>query len=152
MIRITTMRAEHLQAIAELEKICFSLPWDLGSFEGELDNPLSDWLVAVDGDTLAGYVGAQTAGGESDIMNVAVAPEYRRQGIARRLMSEMERALQKREPEAISLEVRVSNHPAIALYESLGYRQVGLRPRYYYRPTEDALIYRKEMCHEDFGD
>ncbi len=151
MIRVLKMEKPHIAAIAALEKVCFSLPWDLGSFESELENPLSDWLVALDGETLAGYVGAQTAGGESDIMNLAVAPEYRRQGIGRLLMQEMEQALGERKPEAVSLEVRVSNTPAIALYESLGYRQVGLRPKYYFKPAEDALIYRKEMRHENSG-
>ncbi len=151
MIRVLKMEKAHIAAIAALEKVCFSLPWDLGSFESELENPLSDWLVALDGETLAGYVGAQTAGGESDIMNLAVAPDYRRQGIGRLLMREMEQALSERNPEAVSLEVRVSNRPAISLYESLGYRQVGLRPKYYFKPAEDALIYRKEMCRENTG-
>ena len=151
MIRVLKMEKPHIAAIAALEKVCFSLPWDPGSFESELENPLSDWLVALDGETLAGYVGAQTAGGESDIMNLAVAPEYRRQGIGRLLMQEMEQALGERKPEAVSLEVRVSNRPAISLYESLGYRQVGLRPKYYFKPAEDALIYRKEMCRENTG-
>lgn len=151
MIRITKMQKEHIAQIAELETLCFSLPWDAASFESELENPLSDWLVALEGETLAAYVGAQTAGGESDIMNVAVAPSFRRRGIARELMLAMECTLRERNTEAISLEVRESNLPAIRLYESLGFCRVGLRPNYYFKPKENALIYRKEMCHEDTG-
>lgn len=150
-VEIVPMQSVHIGQIAELEKACFSLPWDLRAFESELDNPLSDWLVALSGERVVGYIGSQTAGGESDVMNVAVSFEYRRQGVARALLAAMETVLRKRKTEAISLEVRKSNLEAIRLYESFGFRQVGLRPKYYFKPTEDALIYRKEMCYENSG-
>ena len=83
------MTASHTQAVAEIEKVCFSDPWSLNSINSELDNPLSLWLVALDGDRVAGYVGSQTVLGGSDMMNLAVLPEYRKQGIGERLVNEL---------------------------------------------------------------
>lgn len=141
---IRKMTQEHVSQIAQLEQICFSDPWPDGSIRSELDNPLSLWLVALDGEQVIGYVGSQTVLGEADIMNVAVAPAYRRQGVARELLVGLQKALQALNAYSLTLEVRASNVPAITLYESLGYAQVGRRPNYYHKPKEDALILRKE--------
>lgn len=142
-ITIVPLRREHVAAIAELERSLFSLPWDAASIESERNNPLSLWLTACDGETVVGYVGSQSVLGESDMMNLAVAPAYRRQGIARRLVEALIRELEA-DNHSLTLEVRASNAPALALYQSLGFRQVGRRPRYYQRPTEDAFILRKD--------
>ena len=141
---IVPMTGDHVPQIAALEQVCFSDPWNDASVRSELTNPLSLWLVALEGETVAGYVGSQSVLGEADIMNVAVAPEHRRKGIARALLNALQEALAAREVHSLTLEVRDSNGPAIALYESLGYIQVGLRPNYYHKPKEDALILRKE--------
>ena len=130
--------------VAALEQVCFSDPWSENSVRSELDNPLSTWLVALEGETVLGYVGSQTVLDEADIMNVAVAPEHRRQGIARLLLERLEEALRSRNVHSLTLEVRASNEPAKALYASLGYVPVGRRPNYYFKPREDALILRKE--------
>ena len=127
-----------------MEKICFHDPWSENSVASELKNPLSLWLVALDGETVVGYVGSQSVEGEADMMNVAVHPEYRRRGIARMLINELMDALAKQGVHSLALEVRDSNAPAIALYEQLGFSQVGRRPNYYRNPREDALILRKE--------
>ena len=130
--------------IAQLEKRCFSDPWSEKSIASELENPLSVWLVAVDGGQLIGYVGSQTVLGETDMMNLAVAPEARRQGTGRALVLALVDALTEKGSHSLMLEVRVSNTPAQKLYESLGFSQVGRRPKYYVNPREDALILRKE--------
>ena len=83
---IEPMNASHVPQIAQLEKRCFSDPWSEKSIASELENPLSVWLVAVDGGQLIGYVGSQTVLGETDMMNLAVAPEARRQGTGRALV------------------------------------------------------------------
>ena len=127
-----------------MEKICFHDPWSENSVASELKNPLSLWLVALDGETVVGYVGSQSVEGEADMMNVAVHPEHRRRGIARMLINELTDALAKQGVHSLALEVRSSNAPAIALYEQLGFSQVGRRPNYYRNPKEDALILRKE--------
>ena len=141
---ILQMNAAHVSAVAELEKICFSDPWSEKSVRSELENPLSFWLVAVEGDRVAGYVGSQSVMGESDMMNVAVHPDFRRRGIAEALILELIDGLKARENHCLTLEVRASNTSAIALYGKLGFTQVGLRKNYYRNPREDALILRKE--------
>ena len=138
------MDTAHIEAIAQLEKQCFSDPWSIHSIASELNNPLSLWVVALDEGKLVGYVGSQSVLGWADMMNLAVAPEYRRKGIAEQLVAELEKRLAQQEVTRLTLEVRVSNTPAICLYEKLGFSQVGRRPNYYANPKEDALILRKE--------
>ena len=144
MITLMEMKAEHVPQVAQLEKICFSDPWSEMSIAHELESLWSYWLVAVDGDTVAGYIGSQSSIDEADIMNVAVHPDYRRQGIAENLINTLVVELKNRGCHALLLEVRVSNTPAITLYEKLGFEQVGCRKNYYRNPKEDALILRKE--------
>lgn len=141
---IVPMRAEHVPQVAALERCCFSDPWSENSVASELTNPLSLWLVALDGETVAGYVGSQTVLDQADILNVAVSPDYRRRGIAGALLESLRIRLEEKDVCQLTLEVRVSNEPAIRLYENLGYVQVGLRRNYYFKPKEDALILRKE--------
>lgn len=141
---IVTMNSDHVSQVAALEKICFSDPWSEKSIASELENPLSLWLVALEDDMVAGYIGSQSVLGESDMMNVAVHPGYRRRGIAESLILELICRLGQRGNHCLSLEVRASNQPAISLYEKLGFSQVGLRRNYYRNPREDGLILRKE--------
>jgi len=143
--RIVPMEERHVSQIAALERRCFSDPWSEASIRSELENPLSLWLVAEHGDALLGYAGSQTAADLSDMMNLAVAPEYRRMGIGKRLISELTEELRRRGSEALALEVRASNDPAISLYEAMGFSRAGVRPGYYFHPREDAVIMRKEL-------
>ena len=144
MIEILPMDHSHVPQIAELETLCFSDPWSEASIASELSNPLSCWLVAVEGEKLAGYIGSQTVMGETDMMNVAVNPDFRRQGVAQTLILALVEALKARGSHWLMLEVRDSNVPARALYEKLGFAEVGRRKKYYRNPKEDALILRKE--------
>ena len=144
MIEIMEMTAAHTGQIAELEKICFSDPWSEKSIASELDSRLSLWLVVMDGETVVGYVGSQSVLGETDMMNIAVSPNYRRQGIAEKLVVELIEKLREKGNHSLMLEVRSSNDPAQKLYEKLGFEQVGRRKNYYRNPKEDALILRKE--------
>ena len=141
MIEIIPMNESHVAAVAELEKQNFSEPWPEIAVRSELTNKLALWLVAVEDGVVAGYVGSQTVLQEADMMNIAVGDGFRRRGIARALVEELIRRLDAYQ---LTLEVRASNGPAIALYESLGFTQVGLRKNYYHKPKEDALILRKE--------
>ena len=141
---IVPMEADHVPQIAALEQLCFSDPWNEQSIASELENPLSYWLAALADGAVVGYVGSQTVLGEADVMNVAVSPQCRRCGIAKKLMLTLENDLKAQDVYSLTLEVRVSNAPAIALYTELGYVQVGRRPNYYFKPKEDALILRKE--------
>ena len=141
---LTQMNAAHVSQVAELERICFADPWSEKSVASELDNKWALWLVALEDDAVVGYIGSQTAVDETDVMNVAVHPDHRRQGIAEALIEKLVQELKARGSHALMLEVRSSNAPAIALYEKLGFLQVGLRKNYYRNPKEDALILRKE--------
>ena len=138
------MNPAHVAQIAELEKICFSDPWSERSIASELDNQLAFWLVATEGDRVAGYIGSQTVMDETDMMNVAVHPDFRRRGIAEALVTGLVEALKIKGSHCLTLEVRASNGPAIALYEKLGFSEIGRRKNYYRNPREDALILRKE--------
>ena len=141
MIEIIRMNESHVSAVAELERQNFSAPWPEIAVRSELTNKLALWLVAGEDGVVAGYVGSQTVLQEADMMNIAVADTHRRRGIARMLVEELIRQLDAYQ---LTLEVRASNAPAIALYEKLGFTQVGLRKNYYHKPKEDALILRKE--------
>ena len=141
MIEIVRMNESHVSAVAELEKQNFSEPWPDIAVRGELTNKLALWLVALENGEVVGYVGSQTVLQEADMMNIAVADTHRRRGIAKMLVEELIRQLDAYQ---LTLEVRASNAPAIALYENLGFVQVGLRKNYYRKPKEDALILRKE--------
>ena len=143
-MKIIAMNASHVDAVAELEKQCFSQPWSRNSVASELENPLALWLIAVEGEQVLGYVGSQSVLDEADMMNLAVAEAARRQGIAGALVRELRCRLKEKGIRCLTLEVRASNNPAQKLYASLGFVQTGRRPRYYVKPTEDALILRKE--------
>ena len=130
----------HIPQMVELEKICFSMPWTADMIRSELNNPSCLYLAAVDGDTLVGYIGVQTVLDEGYINNVAVHPEYRRRGIAAALISLLAEQAQAIGLAFMTLEVRESNAPAIALYEKLGFTTVGRRKNYYEKPREDAIL------------
>ena len=144
MIEYVLMREEHVAQVALLERLCFSAPWSENAIRSELTNPLSLWVVAVDGKTVAGYVGSQSVMGEADMMNLAVLPQYRRMGVGRQLVDSLIEYLRNNQVSCLTLEVRASNDAAQSLYENKGFHQVGRRPNYYANPKEDALILRKE--------
>lgn len=143
-MELIPMNPSHVAQVAALERVCFTDPWSEASVAGELVNELSLWLVAVEGETVLGYVGSQTVLDSTDILNVAVSPDHRGCGIGRALLTELEQRLRQQGVTEVLLEVRPSNAPAIALYTSLGFVQVGRRPNYYLNPREDALILKKE--------
>ena len=145
-MEIVKMNEAHVVSVAAIEKECFGVDaWSEKSVASELTNKLSLWLVAVDGERVAGYIGSQTVCDETDMMNVAVTGDYRRQGLGEKLVLELEKELKAMGSQCLTLEVRDSNTPARALYEKLGFRQIGLRKNYYRNPREDAHILRKDF-------
>ena len=144
-MKIRTMEPGDVKTISELEITCFSDPWSENNIASELNSRLSYWLVAEIDGKVVGYIGSQSVLDTADVMNLAVAPEYRRQGIGESLVNALVAYLQQKGIIALLLEVRASNDPAIALYKRLGFEQVGRRPNYYHHPKEDALIMRKEL-------
>ena len=144
-LKIRPMCREDIPEVAELDEMCFSVPWSAASLEGELDNELADWLVADLDGTIAGYVGAQTVLDEADLMNLAVHPELRRHGVAKALLTSLMHRLYDRGARSLTLDARVGNVPAVALYRSLGFEVAGRRKNYYEKPKEDAFIFRREL-------
>ncbi len=148
-VRIVPMNADHLDEVAELEQVCFSTPWSRNMLAEELDNACSAFLVALDDQgRVAGYAGLQVILDEGYITNVAVQPEYRRQGVAGQLLAVFLNFAKGNHLAFLTLEVRASNYGAIALYGGLGFRSVGRRKNYYEHPKEDAIIMTKEF---DYG-
>ncbi len=137
------MAPEHIAALAALEKRCFSTPWTAEGLREELDNPQSRFLVAVDGGEAVGYIGVQEICGTAYVTNVAVLPAYRRRGIGRALLEAAVSGAKSRSCESITLEVRESNAPAVALYTQCGFALVGKRRAFYREPAEDARIYTR---------
>ena len=144
MIKILNMAPSHVQQVAELEKLCFTTPWSEKSIASELTNIYALWLVAEDQGVVVGYIGSQLSHPEADVMNVAVTPDRRREGIAEVLVDSLITELKRIGCSSLTLEVRASNDPAIGLYHKIGFHEVGLRKNYYHNPKEDALILRKE--------
>lgn len=142
---IVPMNEAHVSQVAALEKLCFSDPWSENSVAAELKNKLALWMVALEGDTVLGYVGSQSVLGESDMMNIAVHPDHRRKGCAEALVLALCDALKGQGNTTLALEVRSSNEPAKALYGKLGFLLAGRRPNYYRNPREDALILKKVL-------
>ena len=146
---IIAMNVGHVPQIAALEKRCFTDPWSEASVASELENPLGLWLVEEREGVVAGYIGSQSVPPEADVMNVAVAPEFRRQGIASALLSALAARLAVQGIRSLTLEVRVSNAAARALYAAFGFVEIGRRKNYYLEPKEDALILGKELSDAD---
>lgn len=147
MIQIELLTEDLLDEILELEQICFpDDPWGRLSFENELNNPLSVFLVAKDIDTnkVIGYGGVWLMYDAGNITNIAIHPQYRREGIGSKILALLTDICRERGMETITLEVRVSNLPAKTLYERNGFLVYGVRKKYY-QGKEDALIMTKEL-------
>ncbi len=135
------MQAEDLEVISDMEREIFSDAWSKAAFEEELNSPLSTLFVAVQEDgEIAGYLVLRCVYDEGEIINVAVAPKFRRLGCGRFLMESAFTQAKKAGLSVLMLEVRRSNHAAIKLYERFGFEKVGERKNYYYDPIEDAIL------------
>lgn len=144
---IRKMELSDVPQVAAIEQVTFSQPWSIQGFRDALSNPNTLFLVAQEDEEnpiavkhIAGYVGMYLAMGEGEITNVAVAEAFRRKGVGSLLMTELKKRAVEQEIGRIILEVRVSNAPAIGLYEQLGFCKVGTRKGFYSFPTEDADI------------
>jgi len=140
VLTIARMHPEDIPEVAALEKQVYVQPWSEASFAEILARPYSLYVAARTGGRLAGYAGLLRSGDEADITHVVTSPDCRRQGVGRAMLS---RLLQEGGREGIrsfTLEVRVSNEGAIALYHQAGFEDCGVRPHFYQYPTEDALI------------
>lgn len=146
-VKIVPMTADHLEELEKLERICFSRPWSRKMLAEELENQCAAFLVAEDSVSgrVLGYAGLMVVADEGYITNVAVFPEYRRQGIAAQILQVFLQFAAANHLAFLTLEVRPSNTAAIALYESFGFTERGRRRNYYDLPKEDALILTRDF-------
>lgn len=140
MITVRTMTEQDCSAVAELEKKIFSQPWSEQGFVDALSMEQNIFLVAEGEGKVCGYIGMYQSLDEGEITNVAVAPEKRNAGIGRMLMQAALEEAEKHGIVQVVLEVRVSNAPAIRLYEQCGFVNCGIRKGFYDFPKEDAYI------------
>ena len=144
---IRKMTPDDVEQVSELEKDNFSMPWSRDAFLEIMNNGAALYMVALDGNRVIGTCGIITAVGEGDICNVVTDADYRGQGVARELVQTvMDEAADKLGVVDFTLEVRVSNVPAIHLYEKLGFKSEGIRPKFYEKPVEDAMIMWKRSA------
>lgn len=141
--QIRKMCEQDIDEVEQIEKEIFSVPWSAKSFSDACKNENNIYLTCIIDDEVAGYCGLWTVLGEGNITNMAVSHKHRRKGIGRALMQEMEKRGREKEVSVFFLEVRESNSAARALYEGLGYEQIGVRKRFYEKPVESAVIMSK---------
>ena len=145
MIRIRKMTESDIPEVARIEKMIFADPWSEKVYRETLKLPETGYVVATDvsddGEEIIGAAGVRNIVGTGEITNVMILPGYRGRGIAKMMLTELLETGRQLGACDFTLEVRVSNEPAIRLYESLGFESEGVRPGFYRNPTEDAAIY-----------
>lgn len=138
--RIVDVSAEHIRQIEEIERDCFSRPWTAEQLKSQMRDAQHEFIAAVSDGRVLGYVGLMYVLDEGYISNVAVHPDARRQGIGDTLIDAFAAKAAELELAFLTLEVRESNAPAIALYAKHGFHPVGKRKNYYDAPKEDAVL------------
>ena len=150
---VEPMRRRHVAGVMEIEQVSYPKPWTASVFETELGMAARGervYLVARDGGQVVGYAGMMLAVDEAHVTNIAVVPTARQGGLGTRLLAELAWAAIQRGCTGLTLEVRVSNHAAQALYAAFGFEAAGIRQRYY-ENTEDAIVmWRHGILDDDF--
>ena len=142
---IRRMIPEDVPQVAKIESASFSMPWSEKSFLDSLEREDTVFLVCVEEEQVAGYIGMYISFDEGEITNVAVDSAYRQKGYGYQLMEAARTEAKHRGVLSIFLEVRVSNVPAIALYKKMGFEKLGIRKNFYEHPIEDAIIMKVGM-------
>ena len=141
MIEIIPMTEEHLDGVMILEEATFSIPWTRGDFEREVkENNMAIYYVAMEGGKVIGYAGMWHVVVEGHITNVGVLEEARCKGVGSMLMEKLIEVAVEKKMYGITLEVRMGNAPAQALYHKYGFKAEGIRKNYYSDTKEDAII------------
>jgi [ribosomal protein S18]-alanine N-acetyltransferase len=146
-IEIRVLELDDLTAIETIEQQAYPTPWSRSMFASELAKPTSICLGAFEGQELVGYVINSRYVDAWHVMNVAVAPEHQRRGVASALLERLFELTRDDERRGYTLEVRVSNEDAIGLYEKLGFEPRGIRRGYYTDNREDAVIMWRDARH-----
>jgi ribosomal-protein-alanine N-acetyltransferase len=138
---IVPLELKHVDGVAEVDRLSFALPWSRDSFEAEVSrNDFARYVVAVSDDQVIGYAGVWIIAGEGQITNIAVHPDFRGMGAACKMLEALIDICIAESVRDMTLEVRVSNTPAINLYKKFGFAEEGIRKQFYEDNKEDALI------------
>lgn len=143
---VAHLGAEDVQDLMELEGKCFAYRWTREQFLLGLKKDAFRVLGVRRGGILAAYVAFSIIKDEMEILNLAVHPDFRRQGLAELLLKESFRVCKKHNVRKSFLDVKKSNEPALGLYRKFGYRQIGVRKKYYPDTREDALLFRYDFA------
>ena len=148
MISIEKMKKEYIDAVYEIDELSVPIPWSKASIEEEMNNILASFLVAKDDDRVIGFAMCWFIMDECHIGNVVVHPDYRKQGIASKLLDELLKGCKEHGTNYLLLEVRASNENAQNLYKKYGFEELVVRKKYYKNPDgtyEDAIIMDKDL-------
>lgn len=140
---IKEMTSEHVSAVYDIEQSSFTHPWQLNNFFEEISNQNSFCFVALEDDTVAGYVVVSIVLDECNLLDIAVDKSYRRKGVAKALFKKICDIAKEKDLSFVTLEVRSSNESAMLFYQSEGFDKVAVRKNYYSKPNEDAVIMTK---------
>ena len=141
LVKVTTENFDRFaKGIMEIEMVSFPTPWTSRAFEEETRRPLSSLWVLLEDTIVLGYVCFWVVANEVHLMNIAVRPEMRCQGLGKRLLDKMTSTGATQGAERVYLEVRPSNDDARELYRKIGFRETGFRPKYYRDTGEDAIL------------
>src|SRR5271165_3637536 len=141
VLEVEPMRRRDLKNVIAIERRIFPSPWSIGLYMSEIAQPATRaYYVASVGSELVGYAGMMVVVGEAHVTNIGVAPEWQRHGIGRRLLLQLAREARLRSAQHLTLEVRVSNLGAHALYHEFGFVPAGIRKNYYAEVNEDAIV------------
>ena len=144
-IQFDTLKEEYVEALANLDKECFTIPWSLNLFTKELSNSTARYTLAFDGSELIGYGAYYSVAGEGSITNIAVLPYMRQKGIGAKILEKMIDSAKNENLDFLTLEVRESNIKAIGLYKKFGFKLVGARKGYYSDNGETALLMTRQL-------
>ncbi|AAK80784.1 ribosomal-protein-alanine N-acetyltransferase [Clostridium acetobutylicum] len=139
-LTVHTLEKDDIDSIIEIENLCFPTPWTKESMEGELRNKFAKYVVIKNNNLVVGYGGLWLIIDEGHITNIAVHPEFRGMGIGNKILEELIKLCEKRNIPSMTLEVRISNTIAQNLYKKFGFKEAGVRKKYYGDNDEDALI------------
>ena len=140
MITFHNITEKDANELSRLDEECFSSPWSEHSFLNEAKNPLAQYVIAKSDEEIIGYAGYWQVIDEGQITNIAVLKDYRRKGIAHKMLERLIKKAKEMKITVLSLEVRESNIPAINLYEKFGFKKIGTRKDYYKNPKENAIL------------
>lgn len=142
---IRNMDRGHIPQVLEIERVFYPAPWSETAFANEMTSEVSVALVALAGESVAGYVVGWIVADQLHVANIAVSPGHQRRGIGNGMMTWLLEEAVRRGCASSSLEVRESNRAARSMYSRLGYRPVAVRTAYYSNPAEDAVVMLKKL-------